>query len=257
MAPNLQASQFGVVSRGLPQPSSDTIEREMRLSRYGGQMVESVIPTKHVLSDEGSYFAVTNPTPGTAIAGALSASFSDTIPWFLLNNIDQPGNPNSKRVYIDYLKLIVTVAPATATTVNVAAKTDTLRAITTNNFTSFAPQNVNRDSAVGSISTFLGQSSATASAVAASTSGARLVQRSMIAGVIPIVNDVFVWKYGGEDMAAVQGLTAARASMPARWVDHAAPVIIGPQQTLSVYLWFPGNATTALSYEFEAGWWER
>lgn len=254
--PGVQASQFGIVSRSLPQPGTDGTEREVRLSRYGGQVVENIVPTKHALADEGAYFVTTNPTPGTALANAISASFSDTVPYLLLNNTDTASSPTAKRIYLDYIKLITTVIPTSGASTQVAAKIDVLRSITTNNYATLTPNNCNMDTGVKSVATCLVQNSATASAVPASSSAARLVQRSTM-GLVDIVGDVFIWQYGGLDPAPWQGLTAINAAVNKRLVDNAPPIVIGPQQTFSFYLWFPSNATTGFSGECEIGWWER
>jgi len=47
------------------------------------------------------------------------------------------------------------------------------------------------------------------------------------------------------------------AACPGRRVSCIPPVILGPNSALTIYAWFPGNATTSLSYEFEMNWWER
>ncbi len=76
-------------------------------------------------------------------------------------------------------------------------------------------------------------------------------------GGLPIVGDEFVLVCGPADPGAYPGLTAAQAVCPGRKVSCLPPVILGPNSALTVYAWFPGNAATGLSYEFEIGWWER
>jgi hypothetical protein len=252
-----QTSEFGYISRGLPQPISDGMEAEIRLSRYRDTMVMNLMPTKHPLAEEGSYFSSCNPTPGTGLAYNIQATFSDTVPFIYIFNTSLPGDPNSKRICLDFIKIIPTVAPATSTTAYYSVKTDNVaRAITTNNTTAIIPANVNSDIGLASIAQVRTQTSATASAIAAASANARVVARGAFGG-IPIIGDELVAMFGSPDCAPYAGLTAAQAVCPGRKVSNSPPIIIGPQQSATVHLWFVGNATTGLSYELEMGHWER
>src|SRR5262249_19118303 len=83
------------------RPDGNIDDTPVRGTRYGALFVESTVPTKHVLADEGSYMATTNPTPGTALAYQIQAAFSATAPFIYLFNKNGAGG---KRVYLDYLK---------------------------------------------------------------------------------------------------------------------------------------------------------
>jgi hypothetical protein len=76
-------------------------------------------------------------------------------------------------------------------------------------------------------------------------------------GGIPVVGDELVLVCGPVDPGAYAGLTAAQAVCAGRKVSCLPPIILGPNSALTLYAWFPGNAATSLSYEFEVGWWER
>ncbi len=257
MPANLPTSEWGLVSRALPQPTVDNQEREMRVGRYGSQFTESLIPTKHVLADEGSYYVSTNPTPGTGLAYNVQASFSDTVPFIYIFNQSLPSDAANKRLYLDYIKIIVTVAAVTGTQAFYAVKSDNVaRAITTNNTTAITPANVNSDVGAQALAQVRSQTSATASAIAAASANARVLARGGFGG-ITIVGDELVILFGSPDPGAYAGLTAAQAVCPGRKVSNSPPLIIGPQQSATVHLWFPGNATTGLSYELEMGHWER
>ncbi len=249
-------NEIGRVSRALPQATPDGQPSIQRLGRYGGNMVENVIPTKHTLADEGSYFVSTNPTPGTALAYNVQASFSDTVPFIYIFNKSLPGDAANKRIFLDYIKLICTVAPASGTNAQFAAKSDSIaRALTTNNTIAITPVNPNSDIGASSIATVNAQNSATASAIAAASAGARTVARGSV-GSIPIINDELVFIFGSMVDGAYPGSTAAQ-TIASRKVSVCPPLIIGPQQSLTAHLWFASNATTGLSYEFEMGHWER
>ena len=63
-----------------------------------------------------------------------------------------------------------------------------------------------------------------------------------------------MWRDGPRLLPRSDG---GRSGVPGRRVSCIPPVILGPNSALTVYAWFPGNATTGLSFELEMGWWER
>lgn len=243
----------GMVHRNRPDANPEYTEEEFRLSKYGEPMVASMIPTTHILSDEGSYYTTSSPTAGTGLAFAVTAAASDTAGNFLVikNNDNVSDTPNNKRLYLAYIKLICTVAPATATAGQFKMNVDGfLTQRYTAGGTALTPVNTNMD--IGNYS--VAQVYAGALTTVALSSSARQVGRGVLRTVIPVVNDEYIFHFGSVDWEANQSLataTAVRESIP------CAPVILGPQQTFTLGLWFPGNATTAGSFEVECGWWER
>ena len=257
--PGIDVNQLWTPARAVPSPQSDQKApvTNVRGGRYGEQYVLPLIPTKHLLADEGSYFIATNPTPGTALAYNIQAAFSDTVPLFYVQNNDSKANPFGKRLYLDYIKLICTTAPASGTGARFAIKTDpAIRTISTNNTTAITPTSPNSDVATQSVCSLNVQSNATASALSASSTSARLVANASVGG-IPVVGDELVLVCGPVDPGAYAGLTAAQAVCAGRKVSCLPPIILGPNSALTLYAWFPGNAATGLSYEFDVGWWER
>jgi len=257
--PGIDVNQLWTPARGLPSPQADQKApvTNVRGGRYGEQYMLSLVPTKHLLADEGSYFIATNPTPGTALAYNIQAAYSDTVPLLYIQNNDSKANPFAKRMYLDYIKLICSVVPASSTGVRFAIKTDpTLRTISTNNTTAITPTSPNSDVAMQSVCSINAQSSATASALSASSTSARLVANASTGG-IPVVGDELVLVCGPSDPGPYPGLTAAQATCAGRKVSCLPPIVLGPNSALTLYAWFPSNATTGLSYELEMGWWER
>lgn len=239
-------------ARTKPQviPDGSTPQTGARGGRYGEQVVQNIIPGKQALSDEGSYFVATNATVGTGVAYAIQAAFSDTVAAFVLQNNDSPSNTNAKRVYLDYVRLITTVVPASTTIARYAIKLDNINRAPTAGSALLTSANANADDGTNSIAKVWGFSAA-ALTVPASSSSARTVANGAIGG-LPIVGDELVIQAGGVDMAAYG--SSATAS---RKLGVCPPVIVGPQQYAVVYLWFVSNATTALSAEYEIAWWER
>jgi hypothetical protein len=243
----------GVVHRARPDANPEYTDEEIRLTKYGEAMVASVCPTSHVIADEGSFFTTSSPTPGTGLAFAITAAASDTAGNFLLikNNDNVSDSPNNKRIYLSYIKLICTVAPVTASAGQFKMNCDGfLTARYTSGGTVLTPQNLNMDLSSPSVA----QVYAGALTTVALSNSARQVGRGVLRTVIPVVNDEYIFHFGSVDWEANQSLataTAIRESIP------CPPIILGPQQSFTLGLWFPGNATTAGSFEVECGWWER
>ena len=64
--PGIDVNQLWTPARAVPSPQSDQKApvTNVRGGRYGEQYVLPLIPTKHLLADEGTYFIATNVTPG-------------------------------------------------------------------------------------------------------------------------------------------------------------------------------------------------
>ena len=106
------------------------------------------------------------------------------------------------------------------------------------------------------VATYVWDATANAGALVTTTlsSSARQVGRGQLRSVIPAVGDEFMFTFGATESAG-QAIISTAAAI--RQTVQCAPIILGPQQFASLGLWFPGNATTAGSFEVEAGWWER
>src|SRR5438445_518542 len=110
----------GIISRVLPNPAADSNLSGIRLNRYGEPIVEVHGGGNYQSADEGQRFTAINPTMGTGIAAALTQTFSDTAALAVIRNKDAVGG---KRLYPDYIRLICTVAPASATAMHIALTT--------------------------------------------------------------------------------------------------------------------------------------
>jgi hypothetical protein len=237
-------SAFGRVPDGTQNPGE-------RTGRYGERYEFNLVPTKHMLSDEGGYFVTTNPTPGTTVAAAVQAAFSDTVAAFVIQNTDSLGG---KRVYLDYIKLLPTVAPATSVSAQYALKLEpsSQRAPTAGQ-AQISPVNTNGDDGTKPVTLVQAFTGGAFLTVPASSAASRLVGRGCLRGSIPVVGDELCLQFGAVDPAS-GGAPPATASHQG---STTAPIIIAPGGSLTVHLWFPSNATTGLSAEYEIGHWER
>ncbi len=239
----------GKVSRALPGPrlGDGTIDTESpRRSGYGE---EYVIPfSERVAADEGSYFLARNVTPGTAQAGHAAPTTHDTlVPFVMLKNGAEFGGA---RVYLDYLKLVVTAA-GTAGTLNYATHTiDKARTPGTGGV-ALTVVNTNLQSTRSTV-----LSSALAGPIVpgeANSAEARIVAHQRVRTVIPVVGDVIYFKFGGAPVPT--GMILAGTAQLER-IIHCPPIVIGPGDSYHLVLW-RASQSAAASYEIEIGLWER
>jgi hypothetical protein len=221
----------------------DALPALSRTGRFGGTVPTSALARgKHVLADDGLYFVATNPTPGTAIAFAVNAAVSETVGYFLsIQNSELPGG---KRIFLDFLKLLLAVVPASATSAEMFIKLDT--AGFTSGGTPITPVNPNSDSATKSVAVI----NAGALTTAARSGAARLVTRNKLRTAIPVAGDEWDFIFGADEFAAASATGGANAQ---RMPIGLPPVIIAPQQFALFQLWFPGNAATPAQFELELG----
>jgi len=200
---------------------------------------------KRLLADKGIYFVSTNPTPGTPIVFAVTAAPSETAGYFL--SIKNTEAANGKRVYLDYLRLLCGVVPASATAAEMFVKLDT--AGWTSGGTQCNPVNVNGDLSTASVADVRAGALTTAARVAA-----RLVTRNKLRTVIPVAGDEWVFAFATPQLS---NSTVFNGTNPQRMPIGLPPVVIAPQAFALVQLWFPGNAITPAQFEFELGLIER
>lgn len=200
----------------------------------------------------GGYFIASNVTPGTALAFGVNASYDVTKNLFLFNNPTQAAAP--VRMYLDYIKILPTVAPASATSFQVACQIDYVNRYTSGAVVigaggTQAAVNVNGDSGVAAQCTCYAATGGVITSPAAGPN-VRKLGRAVARSVIPAVLDEIVLSFGsgGADIASSSGTAAGRTG------TNLPPCILGPGQWLVVTAFFPSNAITALSYEFEAAW---
>lgn len=244
--------------RTKPVPLSDGVVAGTyaRASRYGDLSVQSLVPTKHLLADEGSYFTAGNATPGTGIAlSAAVTAFADTTGFFVIRNTAPVGGV---RMYLDCLKLILTAATTAVQSVDFEVKTDTIvrSPSTVANGTTLTNVNTNQDDGTASQAVVIAYNNAGAMTIPASSAFARQVARGHAATGLHFAGDSIILQFGASERSSTPGLTAVRASGPSQTVCDVAPVIIGPQQTAVIYRWSLTEAA-AVTYEYELAWWER
>jgi hypothetical protein len=241
----------GKTGKALPAAVADAAQVQSRFGSRGENYVFELGTPLDNLADEGSYYKAVNPTPGTGIAQAVQVSFLATNGLLTIRNGD---TVNGKRIYLDYLRLINTVVPATATRSEalIAIDTGTVR-YSSGGSQITALHNANMDSPRTSIAVVhFG-----ALTLAAETANVRRLSRLQLRAAIPVQFEEYLILFGraadGGGFNTLGGATAQRQ------VVDAGPVVLGPNSNHSaiVHLWHPGNAVTAASWEFELAWYER
>ena len=241
-----------VVRRALPSVNAEGAEASNRGGRYGEQFVLPMHGSRHTLADEGSYFIATNPTFGTPIATTTSiVTYAETAGavgvTFMIKNSESRTATNPKRIYMDYIKMMIVQVPTLATCWMYGLALDDNPVRYTSGGSLITPVNPNGDSNSASIAiTYFG------ALTTAVPNNRRLVGRGNHRGVIPTTFDEMVIAFGSGEAGG--GFASAAAS--AKYIDFTSPVIIGAQQQLCMSQWGAAN-TAAPTFEFEIGWWEK
>lgn len=239
----------GKVSRALPgiRLADGSLDTEsLRRSGYGE---EYVIPfSVRVAADEGGYFVARNATPGTGQAGHAAPTTHDTAkPFVMLKNGAEAGG---MRVYLDYLKLLVTAAGSSGT-LNYATHTVDKNRTPGSGGVALTVVNVNPQS---TRSTVLSLALAGPVVPGESNSAeARIVAHQRARTVIPVVGDILLFNFGGDPVPS--GAVMAGTTELDR-IIHCPPIVLGPGDSYHLVLW-RASQSGAASYEVEIGFWQR
>jgi len=199
------------------------------------------------IADDGSYWKATNVTPGTGIAQGIIAAYDALKALFVLKNPTTSG----KVYYMDYLRLIPTVVPASATRSEIFVVLENLA-----NFryasagTTLVQKNASMqsDNASAAVAVF--------GALVLNAAGAneRKLARAQLRNAIPVAFEEYVVSFGGtrEHYPTTMGGTTG-----VRNIVNVGPAVAGPGHEVILHSWHPSNATTGATWEVEAAWFER
>ncbi len=216
----------------------------------------SLADSRGTLASMGKYYVATNPTPGTAIAYGTVATYSATTNGlFSISN----GNPAGSGVnlYLDYLELIQT-AVATGSCLNMRFEVNVQQNIAaiTSAAAARAAVNVNTAYANNSQATVTGFDAGAGTVPATVAS-----RRQVVVANLPTSASVRYSTYGLTFGSVANigstsngaGLTGAAATAPYRVTTQCGPVVVAPQNTAFINMWW--NATDgAPSFEFTLAW---
>lgn len=208
----------------------------------------SLLSPRQALAQAGKLFTVTNPTPGTAIAYALQTGFSATANGlFSVSNNNPSGGPD---IILDKLWLKQTATAPTGTlTLRLETFLESGIAVIGTAVAARTPVNLNagKTNTTGAVVTSF---AAGAGTVPAAVGTRRLT--NVVGGVtgVTVIHDEFTYDFSGTEGTAKNGGAAARASDAAAFQYGASPVVIAPQNTCFINLWWVTQAANAPSFEF-------
>ena len=247
MAEN-EITVWGQVDDRLPSAVPDNARGPIRLDRHREQIVRPAHAGQSGPAMDGTYFVATNPTPGTGIAHVQNATVSETAGYpLVIRNLDGVGG---KRIIMDRVKLIaVTQVWTSATRADYFWKLGPLPTHYTGTGTLLTPQNVNGEGSAASVAAvYLG------ACVTVADTAARIVDRGILRGVIPVLLDTWIFRFAGVEDAAPSSLGGA---VPLQIPIPVPPVIIPPGWHLSLQIWAASIGAVTPTFEVCANWWER
>lgn len=217
-----------------------------RNSWYGERYVVPMGGGNWALADEGSYFAATNATLATGIAGHAAPVVADNDTKALLHLY----NGSTRHVIADHLFLEVTAA-GTAGTINylvayVDGKGSTARssggtAITPVATRGDAPQSTGVEIYFGAVVTAMVNS--------------KKVAQQIVREVIPVVQDTVFVSFGAVGGAIKSGLVTS-GTATSHTSLYFPPICVPPGGNLNIAAIRPSQSAAA-SYQFQFGYWER
>lgn len=262
-APNNDILSWGRVQRLLAGALrlGEALPGILRSDSYGEVINETLTSKQHKLSDEGSYYLTRSPTVGTGILQTVSTAFSDTQPYILIvNNNPVPVSGAGRNIYLDYIKLNVTNAGVTHTSLQYATRLDAVANRYTSggsggygtNLTSVlsGPYPTNQSSPMTSSALIY----AGVLVVGAGSSQARTISNGFLRTVIDVVNDSYFFNFASTD-SPFDTVSIATAAVIQRNIPHP-PVVIPPQCCFLLHL-FATAMGTGPQYEVEIGHVER
>ena len=247
----MDLSNYGRVSRLMPQKIPDADQAALRLTPYGDQTVTTLYNNLIPMADEGTYFYAANPTAGTGIViTATMVAYTAIAPAFMLQNLDVAGGKN---IYPDFIKCtLMTLAGTTGgTTSSAVIEIDSVNRYTSGG-TSFTPYNTNTNVPP---STTIARCYGGAIVATALQGTTRRITNTTTKSVTLSIYDTVIFDFGAVEKNISQGnLALATASL---CMIPCPPVCLGPSGCLMVYLISLAETGTARYYEFSAGWIER
>lgn len=211
-----------------------------------------LLSSRQLLAAGGSYFKVTNPTPGTAIVWANQTAFSATA-----NGLFVIANAGAKTIYLDQLWLKQTATAPTGTlSMNFEVYNETGQVTGTGNVATRTPvcTNTGASQATGAVVQSFAAGAITIPAVASGATR-RLQDVGSIPTGVTVAHDTFTINFGDDGpTTGKSGLTAARATDPAALVTRMAPIIVAPATTSWINAWWVTAAANVPSLEFSLGY---
>lgn len=215
----------------------------------------NLLSARNALAQQGKYFTVTNPTIGTPVVGATIVAWSATANgMFVIQNGAPSGGAN---IYLDrlYLRLRST-APTGTLTMQWEAYNETGIVTGTTAVTTRTPTQVNTGVAQTSVAT-VQAFAAGAITIPAAVGTRRLQDTATIATGLGIDGDTYVLQFGQDgSFSPKTGITAVRATDTAQIVGNMGPIVVAPNTTTWLNMWWLTQAANVPSWEYGLSYFE-
>jgi hypothetical protein len=242
---------WGEAKRDLPGTNySEGATVPLRSTKRGELVTQSIAKGQLVLTEEGSYFLATNPTPGTGIAGIAAANGYDATEALCTVRNTATASDTAKRVYLDYIKLQPTVAGTSGTNMTYATHKDKGGTRWSSGGTAYTADNNNMGSTTAAVAGIHFGALVTG---AASADVVKL-QSGNLRTAIVVVGDEIIIDFGGTVAAGASSLF--EGTLICKQVVKHVPVILNPDEELILTV-NAASQSAATSFEFEIAFWER
>jgi hypothetical protein len=232
LRPTAQADDTSTVSPTRTGKYGEAYNFPMGIGRYG-------------LADEGSYYTV-GSVIGTDITAHAAPAIADGATKPLLHIFN---GSSDKDIYLDYIEMLTTIANASATAVAFRGYVDNKGSTgRTGAGTALTPVNTRSNSSNTSGATVY------AGAVTAVATSERLAYSRVIKEFIGVALDRYSFSFGN---GLVGNPTTSYTAGATAIVCYGPPIVIGPGGNLYFCQVSPSGASTAATFQFELGFWER
>ena len=215
----------------------------------------NLLSTKQAAAIGGKYFTVTNPTIGTPVVGATIAAWSATAAGLF---VIQNGAPSGgATIVLDrmYLRLRAT-APTGTLTMQFDAYNETGIVAGTTAVVTRTPIQVNTGLPQTTVATV--QAFAAGCITIPSAVGTRRLQDEVaLTTGVAVDGDTYELQFGWDGANPTKnGGAAARATDPAHIIGSMGPIVIAPQTTSWINMWWLTQAANIPSWEYGLSYFE-
>ena len=218
----------------------------------GSTKVSSIFPGDYGACDEGSFFTANLAATASTAVALTTQALGKTNPALAIVNPYPVGGAQSYNIYPRYIKILLTVVVAGATTAQHVGTLDSLNPkLTTVGTALGGATNTNSASGITSRAALY----AGVNIAGTDTANARTVHTGTIANSIPIALDSWTFAFG-EPVTAASSVIETAATVKQMLVP-LPPVVIAPGWTYTLGFWGASWAATALTFSIDVGWIER
>jgi hypothetical protein len=237
------------VAKARPTGSADsaTVATPTRTGKYAEAAALVYGIGRYGFADEGSYYTATNATIGTQLTAHAAPAIADTD----TKSIIHIFNGGLNDIYLDYITIATTVANASATAVYFAGYIDN-KGSTAYSSGGTVIGAANKNNVRNNSSNATAAVIEAGAVVTAFTSSRKVFSRETRPS-IGIALDQYHFTFGGGLFPS----SYSQVTTVAQVATGLPPVIIGPGGNFGLVQTSPSGATTAMTFEFEIGFWER